>query len=237
MNDHTHDSISKSVLDTIRSGSVRRRSHTFFMLRMVAVVLLISLLIILSVFVASLVLFTLHESGEQFLLGYGVRGVQMFLGLFPWGFLALDLLALAGLEWLLRDFSFSYRIPVLPIFAGLLAASIAIGAIVSVTPFHDQLFRQQRTHGLPVVGAAYGHILDRHDEKGLFRGVVTEVGTSSLIMKHDDLDKDPDDGVYHVSLPMSVEGGPVQVGDRVLIFGHIGTNGIEAEHIRALPPL
>lgn len=231
------DSIQQSVLDRIRSGSVTRRSRAYFVLCMASSLALMLALLVVSALVVSLALFSIQEGGEQFLLGYGLRGVQIFFALFPWTLLLLDLALIACLELVVRGFKKTYRIPLLAIFFYLFVASVAAGAVISSTPLHDALFHRQRAGGLPVLSRAYEHVLDRHDEKGVFRGVVTAIATSTLTMVHDDVDQDHDDGKYEVRMPHGWNPMSVKTGDRVLIFGQPRPGGLEAEHAQVLPPL
>lgn len=231
------DSIQQSVLERIRSGSVTRRSRAYFVLRMAASLALMLALLVVSALVVSLALFSIQEGGEQFLLGYGVRGIAVFLALFPWGYFILDLALIVCLQFVARGFKKAYRIPLLSIFAYLFGASIVAGAVISSTPLHDALFHRERHGGLPVLGNAYTHVLDRHDERGVFRGVITAIGTSTLTMVHDDVDQDHDDGKYEVLMPGGWDPMSAKIGDRLLIFGYPRPGGLTAEHAQILPPL
>jgi hypothetical protein len=241
MENNSHNLIRQNVLEKIKNGNVRKLPRVYFMLRIVATLFVSALLLIVSAFVFSFMLFSFHESGEQFLIGFGVDGILAFLMLFPWMLFVVDVVLLLVLEWLLQGFKFGYRIPLLNFGLGIFLASFAIGALINLTPLHVFLLQRADNNQLPIVGDAYEHIFDRHEDQGVCRGIVTSIegGTpNSFIIHHNDRDQDVDDGAFTVSPVPGVKLPPVQVGDRVLIFGYPDQNQhIEAKNVQVLPPV
>jgi hypothetical protein len=94
------DKLQQELLEKIKSGKIAKRPRLYFVLQSLAIGALAFVTLALSIFVLSFIVFSVHESGEQFLLGFGSRGLLTFIALFPWYSLAL-LIALMGiLEWL-----------------------------------------------------------------------------------------------------------------------------------------
>jgi hypothetical protein len=250
---NSKDSIQQNVLEKIKTGEVRKVPRVYFMLRILATLFVAILLLASSALVASFIFFSLHESGEQFLLGFGFQGIVVFLKLFPWLCLAFDVALVFLLEWLLQGFKFGYRIPLLNIFIGLLVASGVLGGLLALTPLHPDLLHLSDDHQLPILAPAYEQIFDSHDAEGVCRGVVLSVGTSTFEIQHNDEDHDADDGTFTVPLPPNGAGPMLQVGQRVLVFGTPPTPGdgqndgephgpfappcSTADHIQVLPPL
>ncbi|MDR3547612.1 MAG: hypothetical protein P4M11_04960 [Candidatus Pacebacteria bacterium] len=237
MNDHPTDSIQQAVLDKVRAGKVRRRPRLYFVARLIAIAVVSVLLLIMSALVISFVIFSIHESGEQFLLGFGLRGIEVFLVLFPWLYAVITLGLIFLLERLLKGFKFGYRIPVINVFLGAIGISIGLGILISLTPLHSALLGAADKDDLPVLGDAYEHIFTPHDDQGLCRGQVISVGTDSFVIQHNDRDHDPDDGTFNIVIPSGSQLSLPHVGDNVIVFGHPAMNGsIEAQNIQIVPP-
>jgi hypothetical protein len=241
MNNDQHNSITESVLEKIKSGNVRKFPRAYFVLRVVATLFVSFLLLVVSSFVFSFMLFSFYESGEQFLLGFGWQGILAFLTLFPWLLFALDIILLVVLEALLQGFKFGYRIPLINIFLGVFAISLIAGALINLTPIHAILLQRADNNQLPFVGGAYEHIFDHHEDQGVCRGIVSSTTPDGFVISHNDRDHDTDDGVFTVT---SAPGAPapmplVHIGDRVLVFctPPNSVQHIEAHNVQILPPL
>src|ERR1035437_5212484 len=108
--------IENNVLEKIRQGDIRMRPRIYFVARIVAVIFVAIFALVVSVFVLSFAFFSVHESGELFLLGFGSRGLLTFFSLFPWFTLIVAVGLLFLFELLSRLFIFNYRQPILKIF-------------------------------------------------------------------------------------------------------------------------
>jgi hypothetical protein len=231
------DSIQHAVLEKVRAGTLRRRPRWQFMLRIIATVAVSMLLFVTSAFVISFIIFSLHESGEQFLLGFGWHGIAVFLLLFPWPEALLVLGLLLILEWLLQGFKAGYRVPLLNIFVGIIGISILLGIAINFTPLHAMLLGSADRGHLPVLGESYEHIFDSHEGDGVCRGVVVSVGQNSFTIYHNDNDQDHDDGTFVIHIQPGSAVPLPHVGDTVLVFGDPEPGKyLEAEHIQLLPP-
>ena len=238
MNDHSpKDSIQQAVLDKVRAGQIHRRPRAYFVMRIVATIVVSFLVLIASAFVISFILFSLHESGEQFLIGFGIHGIEVFFILFPWVPTLFTVTLLLLLEWLLQGFRFGYRIPLLPIFLGIIGASVVLGVLINFTPLHTTLLGFADKKELPLIGDYYEHIFDPHEDKGVSRGLVVSVSQNSFVVYHNDYDRDPDDGTFTIHVATSSTLSLPHVGDNVLVLGDLEPgNYIDAEHIQELPP-
>ncbi|CAN5755144.1 hypothetical protein BH11PAT2_BH11PAT2_02130 [soil metagenome] len=227
-------SVRQAVLDKIRTGEVRRRPRAYFLLRVATAIVVSIVVLVVSVLVISFILFSVHESGEQFLLGFGGHGIQVFLQLFPWALAITAFVLLLVLEWVLRGFKFSYRIPLLNVFLGIVGVSVILSVLINFTPFHAHFLQVSNQGNLPVVGSLYEHVLDHHEDQGVYRGEVTSSEDGSFVMKHNDRDRDHDDGTFTIHTKAVQNLPRIQVGDDVLVFGELGPGYIVAEHIQVL---
>jgi hypothetical protein len=238
MNNNHNNSIRQSVLEKIKSGKVRRLPHAYFIARILATIGVGLLLLLVSAFIFSFLLFSLHESGEHALLGFGPSGIVTFFILFPWPLVLIDVGLLFLLEWLLQGFKFGYRIPLLNVFIGIFTISTIAGFLINATPLHTYLLHKADNNQLPVVGGAYEHIFDHHDIDGVGRGLVVSTTTDGFVIQHNDHDHDTDDSSIVVAPAPGVVLPIVKPGDRVIIFGQPQADGvIYAQNAQILDPL
>jgi hypothetical protein len=224
--------IQHSVLEKIRGGKIRVHSRAHFIVHLTITIFLTLLALILSALVISFVFFSVHESGEQFLLGFGGSGILTFLLLFPWGFLLLDIIILLLLEWFLQSFKLVYRVSLLTVFLGVFVLSAFLGLIINLTPLHVTLLQEADKGVLPIIDEIYESIRDSHQDKGVFRGTITSVLENEITITHDDNDHDADDGTWNVILPPNYPS--LKIGDRVYVFGLATSSVIQARGIKIL---
>lgn len=236
MNEDTlQQKIQKGVLEKVRAHRVRVRSRAYFIIRATAVVFVSLLVLAFSSLVLSFIAFSVHESGEQFLLGFGAQGVAVFLGLFPWLPLCIDLLLIVLLEWLLQGFRWGYRFSLATLFAVAFACSVVLALVINATPLHSALLDRADRGELPVVGNLYESIRNSHEPQGIFRGVVASTSDGEILIAHDDGDHDADDGERTVMLPPGTP--PPHVGQRVYVFGNsAGQQQVQAYGVEPLSP-
>jgi hypothetical protein len=218
--------IAKTVLQKIQAGEIAKRSRLYFALQVGLIALLALVTFVLALFVLSFIIFSLHESREQLLLGFGQQGVVTFFALFPWLSLVLVLILLALLEWLLRNFRSGYRIPMLRIFLVLAAIAVAGSALVDFTPLHPDLLGLADHDSLPILGPAYEDMHDSHEIQGVYRGDITAIASTTFTCAHNDNDHDTDDGTWVVQPPPNFNMQSLYLGERVYVAGHPQPDGV-----------
>ncbi len=223
MND-SQQNIKKNVLEKIRHGDVVMRPKIYFTLQVIVVAVVAVCAFIASVLVVSFAFFSLHESGELLLLGFGVRGLLTFIALFPWVTLLIAVGLVVLLEWLIRYFKFSYRQPILKVFFVAVCVVCVGGLLITFTPLHTNLSDTADRGDLPFIGQLYEDVHMPHEDKGEFRGVVVSVATSTITITHNDHDADADDGTRVVTVPTNFNTSILHIGDRVYVAGDM-TNG------------
>src|SRR5581483_7663950 len=218
-------------LEQIREGKVRRLPRAYFVLRVAATAFVSLLLLAIAAYLISFILFSLHESGEQFLLGYGLQGIIVFLALFPWGLLVIAVLLIFLLEWLIQGFRFAYRLPLLQAFAAIVGISVVFGFLISLTPLHPLLQQEADNDQLPLFGPAYEQNHEHHEDVGISRGMVIATSTNSFVLKHNDQDRDNDEATYTIVIPPGSQLVVPRVGEEVVVFGTPEQGTIQAQHI------
>jgi hypothetical protein len=236
-NTHEKDKI-KDILDKIKRNEVTMRPKTYFIVRLVALILVALAIYVITIFLSSLVLFTIRASGHASLIGFGPSGWEVFLLLFPWKLLILDILLIILLEWLLRSFRFGYRIPVLYLFLGVVCLMVVSGYVLDRLHLHDDLMILYGQHRLP---QSFGRIYDPTNRippppfgRGIFRATVISIDGNMFRVELDDPRKSTT-----TTLDVFVQNSQIlsslSIGDRIFIAGKIIDGRIEARDIKKGP--
>ncbi len=226
--------IQKKVFARLNRGNVRMHSRVYFIARALSAIAISVLVLLLSAYVLSFIAFSIHESGKQFLLGFGVRGVETFFALFTWFATLVDIVLVLVLEWVLQSFKFAYRISLLLLFCAALVTSGLIASAIALTPLHLSLLTLADQDNLPVIGTMYESIRNSHDADGVFRGTITAVQGDTIVITHDDNDHDADDGTRTIALPAGYATSTLDIGERVYVLGAATGTTIAAYGIQQL---
>jgi TM2 domain-containing membrane protein YozV len=235
MNENDVQKLQRNVLERVKRG-VPMRSRAYFVGRIFATAATAVLVLAVSAYVFSFIAFSLHESGEQFLLGFGSRGIQTFFVLFPWIPAIADILLIVLLEWLLQGFRFGYRIPLLTLFLVALILSGALALAINATPLNDQLLDLADRGQLPLIGPAYEGIRSSHRNADVFRGSITAIDGTEVTISHNDNDHDADDGTWVVALPPGYATTSLSVGEQIIVLGTPNGPVIQADGMEEMGP-
>ena len=235
-NENLQQEIQQKVFERLERGKITMRSRTYFLARATLAIVVSFVVLVLSAYVLSFIAFDVHESGEQFLLGFGARGVYAFLALFPWITLGIDIVLIFFLEWLLQSFKFGYRFSLLTLFGVAVVVSMLIAVLIGLTPVHDALLGMADRGDLPVIGELYESVRGSHEDQGIFRGTIEAIQGDQIVITHDDGDHDTDDGTRTVTLPAGYSTTTFSVGERVYVFGAPGSTTVQAYGVDHLSP-
>ncbi len=180
-----NNNIKLQVLDKIQSGDISMRPKYYFFLKVAAVTLVSFLVLIISSFLVSFVVFSIVQSGRLFLLGFGF--------------------------------------------------SIGLSIIIEYSPIHPLILRRaQYKDGLPIVGVFYRDLRFSIPRQEIFRGYVTDIGTSSFILTEDD-DNIPNK-TYTVYISAdSLDQSDLMFGDMIFVAGRVlPDNSVQAYGVRKL---
>ncbi len=246
----------EELLKKIKEGQISMRPKVFFTLKVALLCLVALFILLISAFIISFIFFGLVISGRMLLLGFGFRGILLFILAFPWLLFAIDILLMASLDWLLKKFTFGYRSPLLYLVVGSSVIVIAAGCLITTTSIHrDILHREERKNPMPLfgpmLGGFYHGLRTPPKNQGVFRGNVISTTTDGFILSDEKSDNDSDFGIasttdigiatgtdfkplsgsqdLRVVLPPEIQtAGFIQIGDRVFIAGDIVGNEIHA---------
>lgn len=203
------------VLEAIKTGEVAMRPRWHFVLKTILLIVGGVIVVLGLVYVSSLILFVLRQSGVIFVPIFGFRGIGIFLKSLPWILIILVMIFVALLEMLVRRYAFAYRQPLLYSIAGILVV-ISIGAfIVGQTPLHGQVFRYAEDHHVPVMDPMYRRFI-RQPIPDMNMGEITEFIPVGFIIVS------PEEEVFTVQITPRTRlplGAEFSKGDRVIIIG------------------
>lgn len=237
MTSNPQHTVQDEVLERIRSGNLRMKPRFFFVLKLGLILFIAALIAVVSIFLVSFISFAIRLNGHDSLLGFGSRGFFLFLELFPWFWLLLDLVLIVLLGWILRRFKFAYRRSLLLV---LVVLSIIAGAVGIVfdhgTRFHDdRLDEAERGELFMPFESLYERVHTRAPaEFGVYRGFVVRIAETDFSITYDDGDGDFDDGMWRIVPPDDFEVEELFIGDRVYVAGDEDGDVIRAYGVHIL---
>ncbi|MEK7063720.1 MAG: hypothetical protein AAB955_03465 [Patescibacteria group bacterium] len=132
------------IVAKIRAGTIAMTPRTVFGIQLAGLVATSVAILLVTVFIVNFIFFSIRISSHEELLGFGGSGILAFLYFFPWLLAAIDVALVVLLQYLLRQFKFGYRVPVLYIVAALVVGAGVVGfAFDRATPFNDRLFEHR----------------------------------------------------------------------------------------------
>ncbi len=231
---HPQINIKEKVLEKISANELTMRPKSYFVFKAAALIALGIGVLSVSVFVCDFILLSLRINGHYSLLGFGSRGMWMFITFFPWGLLFFDGILVFLLERLLRQFRFGYRTPVLLLLLGLLIVTLTIGFFIDrSTSLNDQLLARAHNHQLIApFDEYYEHAGHRSLEEGICRCVITSIQSDSISAYDEGLGTTT---VFTITTPPNqTTRGNLKIGDVVYIAGDKDEYGIRAFGIQKL---
>jgi hypothetical protein len=177
---HSTPSIKEEVLNAIERGRARMRPRWHFILGGVLMAISAILVLCITLYVVSFIIFTLKQTGAWFGPAFGARGWLALLFALPWIPILCALLLIATLEILVRRYEFAYQKPLL--YSVLVIVSVVAVSGGFVAPLHRAPFRAARENRLPVGGALYrGFGMQRFGD--MHRGTVVDMTGNTFIIK------------------------------------------------------
>lgn len=214
--------IKDKILTDINCGKISMRPRLEFTMRFVALVVLASSILLLSIFILNFLAFSIRVSHHESLLGFGARGIFSFLLIFPWMLLALDIVLILALEWLVRKFEFGYKMPVLYLLGGLFTITIVSGLLVDRgTPFNDHMLAKSQSVPLPLGFYQHAKIVPPQGSGVCFCTVVSVEGNKIVV--YDNRSEDNEEDTLTVFFPEDNNFENItttlKVGNTVLLAG------------------
>lgn len=220
----------EEVLAKIGAGEVSMRPRWHFVGKTVLAVLGVTLLGLATLYMASFALFVLRETGVLFAPSFGLRGlVPLFLGS-PWLIIFTAVLFLVVLEILVRQYSFSYRKPLLYTTVGIIAFVLFGSYAVAQVGVHERFSGYAERGELPMMGGMYRRY-ETLETQGMYRGVVTELFPDGFAIEN----RRETLTVFVSDKTRFPDGADVSLGARVVVLGEREGSVVYAVGVRPLP--
>ncbi|MES2006637.1 MAG: hypothetical protein V4436_00850 [Patescibacteria group bacterium] len=139
-----------TILGKIAERKLSMHSKYYFWARVAALVVVSLAMFLVSIFIFNFILFSIRISSNDAFLAFGPRGWQAFLAFFPWDLLAFDAVLVGVLLWLLRQFKFGYKNPLLYVLVLVCLFLVGAGIVVDqTTGINERFLKDAREHRLP----------------------------------------------------------------------------------------
>lgn len=129
--------ITKNVMSKIKKEEIKMKPRWYFVVGSVSAFLAVVGLIIFSVFLISLVTFSLRSHGPM-----GEVRMQEILSNFPWWALVLAIVGMAGGITMLRKYDFSYKKNFMYIILAVIVAVLVSGVLINFLGFDNLWIRR-----------------------------------------------------------------------------------------------
>ncbi len=232
MNTEHHDPMAGSIMEKIKKGDITMRPRWHFVVLSAFALVGVALVVATLLYVASLALFFMRDSGVWFTPALGARGWFDLLHSLPWLLILLVVLFVVLLEFLVRRYAFVYQRPLVVSILGVILV-VAVGGFF-IAPFHRGLFLSARHNTLPSpLGMWYGRMFRAPRPNDVYHGTVVAASSSGLIVS--DIDGEGTSTIIitrETRLPYGADFSP---GDYVVVVGdQVGTDTMRAWGIREI---
>lgn len=221
------------IMDAIRKGKVHMKPRWQFVLLSIFAVTGALLVFLTLVYIASLGVFFLRDSGALFAPSFGGMGWWVLLHSLPWLLIILLIIFVVVLEWLVRQYAFVYKKPLIVSLIGIVAVIFVGGFLISQTPFHRTLMLSARRGLLPpALMFIYRGPLEAPPPGDVYRGEILSTGHNGFLMMDEG-------GAGTTSVILTPQtrlpyGEDFSPGERVLVVGDMASGSVEAFGVREI---
>ncbi len=147
--------IGEKILKKIKKGKIKMKPKSYFVLKSILFVVGIVFAFLLTIFLASFIIFILRASGVLNFPTFGLRGLGMFFTSLPWFLVLFVIVFVIILEFLAKRFSVVYQRPLIYSILGIVIIVLLLGVFIAGTPMHSKLFQGVQEGKLSVLRPLY----------------------------------------------------------------------------------
>ena len=211
------------ILEKIKGDKVKMHSKHYFILELVAIILAIVAAVLLSLYLFSFTLFSLRQNGIWYLSGFGLSGVKASLFLIPWTIIFVVGLLVAGIEFLSRKFSFSYRRPVIYSIGGIILIVILGSFLIDKgTSLHPKFMERANEGRLPIGARGFYESFGVPKGRDVHLGEVLEIEENIFQLR---TRKREPLRVIVTTKTIFPEGRDIKINDTVIVLGRCNKEG------------
>ena len=227
-NHNNRKQIREKVLEVIKNGQVKMRPKWHFILKASLIITGAIAAFLISLYLASFIIFVLHQTGVWFAPAFGFPGFGILMSALPIVLIGVLLIFIAVIEILARRYSFTYRQPFLYSALGVIALVVVGGFAVAQTSLHRGLFIQASEDRLPVVGGFYRGFGEEQFEQ-IHPGVILSLDDGQWVLSNHRGE------VLNVLIDKKTAfpfGEEFNEGDQVVVFGERVSSTVNAFGVR-----
>ena len=228
MEKENNNSIAKKITSKIERGEVEMKPRLYFLTQFFLWVVLIASLSLITLYVGSLIIFTLRVNDIHLFRGMGIRALRPIISSFPWFVVAL-LLALVFVTGVaIKKSKISYKKPLLYSFIAILTLALFAGFLIDRSSFHDRLWQGARQNEVRFVEGMYRRMSNIDIENAYFGNLKEEKGDWFIATDEDEF-----------ILDMTNARGrrvflEAEDGDKVLVIGEVEGGELKVYHFKRL---
>lgn len=237
---HKQNNMKDAILGAIKTKRLSMRSKYYFWLRIAALLLVSAAAFFVSTFIFNFILFSIRINSQDTFLSFGPRGWGAFFYFFPWHLFALDVVLVGALLWLLRQFKFGYKSPMLYVLLFLVATTVTLGTLIDRgTGLNDKFLRDADERRLPrPINDVYGRV--RHmppPGSGFCKGcTVVSINGNTLIVADPRASTTPITVMLPPNDPRATTSN-LEAGDVIFVAGDKQGDFIQAFGVREMGSL
>lgn len=228
---NTNNSIKNNILTKIEQGDIKKISKFYFITKSVLYVLVFIIIPAYVLFLLSFIFYILQSSEILYLPIFGIKGIELLFGNFPWFLIFLAVLLLVILELLVSQFPFVYRKPLLYSTLSMIIVVVMVSILIRQTSIHENIYESIKKDNSKYTKIFYdkyanSSIADFHP------GTVLEITEDGFILENRDKTT-----ILVKIIPTTRMGKNFKIykGGRLLILGKIQDGIIMAESIDNAP--
>ena len=221
-------SISNELMDKIKKGDLKMIPKTYFILRIILIIIGIIVILGASLYLASFLLFIIKRSGLWVLPIFGFRGMGMLASSFPWLIILITLFFIVLLEVVVKRHALIYRKPLLYSALAIIILVSLASFVISQTPMHKFMLDKVEKGRFSLARPLYGN-LNMNKPKDVHVGFVLGAVEGGFIIKRID-------GMF-LSVSVSdhttfYQEHEIKKGDKVFIIGKAEEGIIQAQDVK-----
>ncbi len=228
-NPQSKKSIREYVIEAVKCGDVKMRPKWHFVVQAIIAIIGGIILALLVLFIASLIIFMLRQSGALFVPVFGLSGWLAFILALPWVLIFFCVALIIGFEILLRKYS--YKQPLVYSILGVAIITIVGGVALAQTSIHVRIGRFAQEKKIPLAAPLYRQ--SERDLDDIHPGQIVQILNNGFIMSDR---RGSTTNVFitdDTRLPFDAS---FATSDLVIVFGGRATDTIEAIGIRRIEP-
>lgn len=213
------------LLTKIETGTLRQKPRWQFILLAVCSIVGITLLLVTALYIVSFIALITREQGFLSLIGFGGKGLFIFLHEAPWALLILLITITVILYIIIKHYSFGYKKPAIYMLAAIACIIAFISFSISQFDRHMQFAKFGDTPRVPLLRDAHDHFrrVPNHEiTHGRIMGQIDDQ-IFAILTDHDE--------TYNVQLSPNTHFGPdidLDPGSLIIVFGPINGASIQA---------